>query len=97
MIQISERFGDDKWIITSLAMTFLFVAFLFFIDEGHYNMHWMNNLGAWIVFVMYCLIIWTIQLLVQLTYTYKLPFTKSQFMNVIIAFPVALVLIFFIF
>ena len=35
--------------------------FLFFIDEGYYDLRWMLNWGNWIVFVMYIALLFPIQ------------------------------------
>lgn len=50
----SEKHSNSKEnfiapLIFALATTF----FLFFIDEGYYNLNWMQNIGNWIAFVIY--------------------------------------------
>ena len=45
-------------LISAISITF----FLFYIDEGYYDLRWMNNLGNWIVFCLYAMILWTMAL-----------------------------------
>ncbi len=42
----------------------LITLFLFFIDEGYYSFSWMKDPGAWIVFLVYALVIYAAQLLI---------------------------------
>ncbi len=39
--------------IILLIVSFLFVNFLFFIDEGWYDLRWMKQPGNWLVFALY--------------------------------------------
>lgn len=50
----------------TLAAIF-WTTFLFFLDEGYYNLQWMSEPGAWLVFLIYALpmlicmlVIWSI-------------------------------------
>ncbi len=40
-----------------LLSTFAFIFFLCFIDEGYYDFRWMKNLGNWVVFFLYWMIL----------------------------------------
>ena len=53
---------DDSRFLAPLFSTFGIVAFLFFIDEGYYNLKWMLDSGAWVVFGIYSLILFPTQL-----------------------------------
>lgn len=44
-------------LVSSIVATF----FLFYIDEGLYNFAWIKEAGAWIVFSIYVLIFFTLQ------------------------------------
>lgn len=35
--------------LCAISITFI----LFFVDEGYYNFQWMQNIGNWVVFVVY--------------------------------------------
>lgn len=39
--------------IILLIAAFLFVNFLFFIDEGWYDLRWMKQSGNWLAFALY--------------------------------------------
>ena len=41
--------------------SFIITSFLFFIDEGNYNFHWMTSLVTWIIFVVYAVPIFVSQ------------------------------------
>lgn len=43
--------------------TLLLTSFLFFIDEGYYDFRWMLDPGNWIVFIIYCMVLFAIQML----------------------------------
>ena len=53
---------DDSRFVAPLLSTFGIVMFLFFIDEGYYNMKWMLDGGAWIVFLIYTVLLLPVQL-----------------------------------
>ena len=57
---------QDRSIALLLASSAAITAFLFFIDEGYYNFHWMWNFGNWIVFGIYTFAIFMAQFLVSL-------------------------------
>ena len=44
-------------VITSVAL----VLFLFYIDEGYYSCQWMDNVGNWIMFAVYLLLVFPLQ------------------------------------
>lgn len=41
-----------------LLATFLITNFLFFIDEGYFNLNWMKHWGNWVMFGIYFLFIY---------------------------------------
>ncbi|MDX2196546.1 MAG: hypothetical protein NW207_09020 [Cytophagales bacterium] len=51
--------GLEFYIINTLLVT----LFLFYIDEGYYNFKWMKNPLTWIGYFIYCLAIFSGQLL----------------------------------
>ncbi len=48
---IHERIRSGPFIL--LIVSFLFVNFLFFIDEGWYDLRWMKQPGNWLAFALY--------------------------------------------
>lgn len=46
--------------IAPLIPTVLLVLFLFYIDEGWYSFRWMLDVGNWIVFVIYLVILYPV-------------------------------------
>lgn len=48
-----------------LLLALLVTGFLFYIDEGYYDMRWMEDPGNWFVFFIYSGIILAGQLLIQ--------------------------------
>jgi|KBSMisStaDraftv2_1062788.scaffolds.fasta_scaffold989469_2 hypothetical protein len=52
---------DDSRFLAPLISAFGIVTFLFFIDEGYYNLKWMLDGGAWVVFIIYMSILFPIQ------------------------------------
>ena len=48
---IADRIARGPIIL--LIVAFLFVNFLFFIDEGWYDLRWMKQPGNWLVFALY--------------------------------------------
>lgn len=59
IINQKKDYGLAILTITSIAIA----MFLGFIDEGHYNFKWMNNIGNWIALSVYALFIFLGQLL----------------------------------
>ncbi len=53
-----------------LLYAILITLFLFYIDEGYYNFNWMKERGAWIIFSIYVLLIYGLQLLIQFLWKY---------------------------
>ncbi len=50
------------FLISAAVLTF----FLFFIDEGYYDLRWMKSFGNWVVFVLYVSILFGLQFLTDL-------------------------------
>ena len=57
MMTITEKHAtkNSEWKVVGGSV--LVALFLFFIDEGYYNFNWMLDIGNWIVFVVYVLMI----------------------------------------
>ncbi|PCJ01447.1 MAG: hypothetical protein COB15_00560 [Flavobacteriales bacterium] len=51
----------------------LITLFFCFIDEGYYNFNWMTDIGNWITFFIYAILIFLFQLLL-----YKVVLKKYQ-------------------
>lgn len=48
-------------LLIPLASAFVITFFLFFIDEGYYDLRWMMSWGNWIVFMVYIVLLFPIQ------------------------------------
>ncbi|MFY0644927.1 MAG: hypothetical protein JXR19_10715 [Bacteroidia bacterium] len=55
--------NTEVWLLA--AATLVITLFLFFIDEGYYNFHWMRSVGNWIAFLIYFTLIFFFQLLIS--------------------------------
>ena len=44
--------------------TLMVTHFLFYIDEGYYDFRWMRDIGNWIMFLIYTIVLSSLQLLV---------------------------------
>lgn len=55
----------DIDLISPLIAALLIVLFLFFIDEGYYDLRWMRDWGNWFVFGIYLLIFYPVQWLIS--------------------------------
>jgi len=62
-IQVQRSTNNE--LKTILISTFLITQFLFFIDEGYYDFRWMANLGNWLVYLLYFIIVASGQLLMS--------------------------------
>lgn len=60
----TDRLKIPGWVIMMFS-TLLITIFLFFIHEGYYDFRWLHNPGNWIVFPVYALPIFTLQLLFE--------------------------------
>ena len=47
--------------LAPLASTLGIILCLFYIDEGYYDFHWMANVGNWVVFFIYFIIMLPVQ------------------------------------
>ena len=59
-------------LLSPLVASFIIVMFLFFIDEGYYDFRWMKEWGNWLVFCIYMIIFFPIQVLISQFLFYKL-------------------------
>ena len=48
--------------IALLLSSLLITNFLFYIDEGYNDFRWMRDFGNWIVFVIYCSVLFLLHL-----------------------------------
>ena len=48
--------------LAPLASTLGILSFFFFIDEGYYDFRWMADPGNWLVFFIYFIILYPVQL-----------------------------------
>ncbi|WP_442787595.1 hypothetical protein [Flavobacterium suncheonense] len=77
----------------SALNSFLVTQFLFFIDEGFYDFRWMKDIGNWIVFTVYFIVLFGMLLLINLGLE---KINVSRFYQILInllVFPVILILI----
>lgn len=60
----TDRPKIPGWVIM-LFSTLLITNFLFALDEGYYDFRWVRDPGNWVVFPVYALPIFTLQLLFE--------------------------------
>lgn len=85
----------DHRLWASALTAFIFVQFLFFIDEGYYDLRWMKSAGNWIIFVLYMFFLWGSQLLLMYTLFRKIK--RFQLLVSILGLIVGTGIAFFIF
>ncbi|MCB0601144.1 MAG: hypothetical protein KDC28_07950 [Saprospiraceae bacterium] len=54
--------NPDKHLHIFLTTALLITFFLFFIDEGNFNLSWMSDGGNWFVFAIYIGLLFAVQL-----------------------------------
>lgn len=59
-LSIDQKTGNHLLFTTTIV-----ILFLFFIDEGYYNFNWMLNWGSWVVFLIYLIVLFPVQLLIS--------------------------------
>ena len=55
-------FPSDKSVQRFALSSVLVTTFLFYIDEAYYSFSWMLNPGAWLVFLMFAIVILSVQI-----------------------------------
>lgn len=63
MTQAATPSKGDGSILYPLISAVVITLFLFYIDEGFYNFKWMLDLGNWIIFSIYVMLLFLPQLL----------------------------------
>jgi hypothetical protein len=64
---LTHSSGRNKSLIIPAIASMLVTILLFYIDEGYYNFKWMQNWGNWVIFFIYCAIIFIVQLVLRLS------------------------------
>lgn len=57
MIIITNDEIFTKRVYKALAISIAVTLFLFFIDEGYYNFNWMADVGNWVAFLIYVVLL----------------------------------------
>lgn len=78
--------------LAPLASTLGILFFLFFIDEGYYDVRWMADAGNWVVFFMYFIIMLPIQLGISEFVFQKATGRKKVLLMVGVSMPVTILL-----
>ncbi len=94
---MSKESSLSKSILYQLVIAVVFTNILFFIDEGFYNFHWMNNLGNWLAFGLYTGVIflfqWIILLLIRQLYYGRFQLFVSSILGVLLGLILLLILL----
>ena len=64
MQTVINKLNQEKSAYILFASALLISFFLFFIDEGNYNLGWMTNPGNWLVFLIYLGLLFGTQLII---------------------------------
>lgn len=82
-------------VLFSAINSFLITQFFFFIDEGNYNFKWMTNIGNWLIFSVYLILITGILFLINVGLG-KIKTNENIILGVnLIIFPTILLIIFY--
>ncbi|ESU27170.1 hypothetical protein FLJC2902T_21420 [Flavobacterium limnosediminis JC2902] len=74
--------------------SFLISQLLFFIDEGYYDFRWMTNIGNWLVFIFYLVVLTGILYLINLGLQ-KMNISNYVMLGInIFVFPIILLMMF---
>jgi len=84
---------DDSRFLAPVITTFGIVVFLFFIDEGYYNMKWMLDGGAWVVFFIYYIILFPIQLGISEWILRKVKGPKKWVVMLLLVIPLTIIML----
>lgn len=85
---------DRKAWVSIGASTLLVTFFLFFIDEGYYDLRWMRSPGNWIAFAVYCLLFFTSQMLFASWVLRRLQATTRLWLSILSGVVAVLILVF---
>ncbi len=85
------KLNKDFWVL--LLSAILITALLFFIDEGYYNFDWILSAGAWLVFIMYVIPIFAIQLALNFWVFKKIKGLKRMGLSLVFGTIVGLIFI----
>lgn len=83
------------WVAPFIS-TILIVMTLFFIDEGYYDFRWMKDIGNWVVFGLYVIVIFPIQYVLAYLFFRKGGNWKGLFLYELIIVPACLLVIFWL-
>lgn len=81
------------WAIYLIA-SLLIWQFLFFIDEGYNSFFWMQNIGNWLIYSIYTLVLFATLILLNEITSKFLKSTIRRIIVVIVGLPLILALIF---
>jgi hypothetical protein len=83
-------------LLIPLASAFVITFFLFFIDEGYYDLRWMMNWGNWIVFVVYFVFLFPVQWAISTFMFSKFQDAQKALLMLLIGIPITLALFYWI-
>jgi hypothetical protein len=84
----------NKPLLFAAINSFLITQFLFFIDEGYYDLQWMSSIGNWLLFVVYFAMLTGILYIINFGLT-KISTNKYLVFGInLIIFPLLLITIF---
>lgn len=83
-------------LLIPLASAFIITFFLFFIDEGYYDLRWMMRWGNWIVFLVYIVLLFPVQWFISHFLFKKYLGTEKALLMLGIGMPITLALFYWI-
>jgi hypothetical protein len=81
----------DVEIIVPFISTMGILMFLFFIDEGYYDFRWMVDIGNWVVFFIYFIILFPLQVGISELVLRKASGRKKMVLMVLVVMPLMIV------
>jgi len=76
--------------LAPLVSTLGILLFFFFIDEGYYDFRWMEDGGNWVVFFIYFVIMFPVQLGVSELLLHKVPGRRKFGFMVLFVMPLTI-------
>lgn len=76
-----------------LAVAVFVSLILFYIDEGYYNFQWMKSWGNWIVFGIYSIVFFAIQIIISYLLKKFFNITNQVFVPIVVGIPLAFIIL----
>ena len=77
--------------LAPLASTLGILLFFFFIDEGYYDFRWMADAGNWVVFFIYFIVLFPVQLGISEFILRKVSGSRKLVLMLLVIMPLTIV------